>query len=295
LREQPIFNFDRGRSIIFDPVFYLDNLTTAPLFYLRTTGISMNRVFGAFGFAFEDYAKELLKHRFPGGTGLLFRRLKCNVLGQDAEGHAFEVDVVLNDVSAAVFFDVKAAWIREEAILSDDPEAFLNEIRSKYGYLARGEDRPKGVAQLARSIGAFVRHERTGPGGEYANVTQIYPVLTVFDVRMAAPGCGHFLDSEFRHLLGAVPVGIHVHPLIVMTISDLEHLVSGVESLSLQEFLRAYSAADPARMSSVHNFIAGSKYLNEVRSSPFLGEAFDELMQAVRAELQPDHDQPSLS
>jgi len=292
LRERPILNFDRGRSIIFDPVFYLDNLSTAPLFYLRTMGVPMNKVFGAFGCAFEDYTKQLLKHRFP-ATGSLCQCLKCNVMGQEAEGQEFEVDAVLNDVSAAIFLEVKAAWIREETVLADDPEVFLNEIRSKYGYLAGSKERPKGVAQLARSIGALVRHEWAGSGGEYGNVTQIYPVLTVFDIRMAAPGCSHFLDGEFRALLGAVPDGVHVHKLIVMTISDLEHLISGLESLSLHECLRAYSAADPDRMSSVRNFIAGSKNLNEVRSSPFVGEAFDELMKAVREELSPDLAQAS--
>jgi len=115
----------------------------------------------------------------------------------------------------------------------------------------------------------------------------------VFDIRMAAPGCCYFLESEFRKLLGDVPPEIRVHPLIVLTIDDLEQLISGIESLSLMEFLRAYSADDPGRMSSVHNFIAGSNYLNQVRPSPFLEEAFDEMMQAVRDELAPVNIPPS--
>lgn len=116
----------------------------------------------------------------------------------------------------------------------------------------------------------------------------MYPVLTVFDVRMAAPGSGQFLNHEFRALLGALPAGVFVHPLIVMTVADLEYLVSGVETPSLQEFLRAYSSADPERLSSIHNFIAGSAFLNKVRPSPVLKDLTEELMQAARAELLPN-------
>jgi hypothetical protein len=92
-------------------------------------------------------------------------------------------------------------------------------------------ERPKGIAQLARSVGALARREWTGPHDEYARVTSVYPVLTVYDGRMAAPGVGRFLDDEFRSLMGSVPDGISVHPLIIVTIEDLEHLISGVESL----------------------------------------------------------------
>jgi hypothetical protein len=77
-----------------------------------------------------------------------------------------------------------------------------------------------------------------------------------------------------------------------MTIDDLEHVISGVESLSLMDFIQAYSAADLDRRGSVHNFIAVSNYINQVRPSPFLEEAFDDLMQAVRDELPSQPDSP---
>jgi hypothetical protein len=285
LRERLVFRFVRNRSIIFDPTFYLDNLTAAPLFHLKTPGGSMQEVFAAFGAAFEDYATDLLRRRFPTGSGLLHQRLRCNVRGANASGKEFEVDAILNDVVTAVVFEIKANWIREETVIARDPEAFLNEIRKKYGYVADGGERGKGVAQLARSVGALMRRQWQGPDQEYAQVTSSYPILLVFDARMAAPGVGRFLEKEFRALLGTVPSGFFVHPLIILTVADLEHLISGVESLSLEAFLRAYSMADPERLSSVHNFIATSSYLNQVRSSPILEELTEELMAAARAEL----------
>ncbi len=285
LRERPIFRFARNRSIIFDPTFYLDNLTTAPLFHVSSAGISMQTAFAAFGRAFEDYATDLLRRRFPSGSGLLHQRLRCNVKGANADGDEFEVDAILNDVITAVLFEIKANWIREETVLAQDPETFLNEVRKKYGYVADSDERGKGVAQLARSVGALMRREWTGSHREYARVTSTYPVLLVFDVRMAAPGVGRFLEKEFRALLGTEPSGFFVHPLIILTVADLEHLISGVESLSLEEFLRAYSIADPERVSSVHNFIATSPYLNQVRPSPILAELMEEFMATARAEL----------
>jgi hypothetical protein len=109
-----------------------------------------------------------------------------------------------------------------------------------------------------------------------------------FDVRMGAPGTGQFLAEEFRDLLGPVPRGTFVHPLIIMTVMDLEQRIYGVETLSFQEFLRTYSSADPDRNSSIHNFIANSEFLNQVRPSPTLWEASETLMQAARAELLPN-------
>ena len=287
LRERPILSFVRDRSIIFDPTFYLDNLSTAPLFRVMSQGIASNAVFGAFGFAFEDYALQLLRERFPSGSGLLHERLRCNVKGNTVAGQEFEADAVLTDITSLVVFEMKAAWIREATITASDPQIFLDEIRRKYGYIVDSDERPKGVAQLARIVGALVRREWLGQDREYGPATSVFPVLTVFDGRMGAPGTCRLLAEDFRILLGQIPDRIFVHPLIIMTAADLESLIYGVESLSLQEFLRAYSSADPNRSSSVHNFIAGSRYLSQVRSSPVLETAFQELMQAARAELSP--------
>jgi hypothetical protein len=96
--------------------------------------------------AFEDYATELLHKRFPSGTGLLHQRLRCAVMGTNAVGQAFEVDALLNDITVAVVFEMKAAWIKEEAVLTADLEIFLNEVRKKYGYIESSTERPKGVA-----------------------------------------------------------------------------------------------------------------------------------------------------
>jgi hypothetical protein len=225
---------------------------------------------------------------YPAGEGLLHRRLSCRVPGHNAAGEAFEVDALLNNVTAAAAFEMKASWIREDRILTADFNTFIEELRRKYGYVPSSGERPKGVAQLAKIIGAIVRGEWTGEHDDFQHLTQIYPVLMVHDERMAAAGLGSFLDREFRQLLGDIPRKVFVHRLIVMTIADLENLASSVEYFSLMELLGAYSRQDPERMRSVHNFMATSEYASKIVPSAGLIAATHDLMQIVKAALFPD-------
>jgi hypothetical protein len=288
LREKPIVSFDGQRSAILDPAFYSEHLTISPLFHvLAANKARANEIFGAFGFAFEDYATELLEGMYPTGE-VLHRRLSCRIPGHNAAGEAFEVDALLNNVTAAAVFEMKASWIREDRILTADFNTFIEELRRKYGYVPSSGERPKGVAQLAKIIGAIVRGEWTGEHDDFQRLTHIYPVLMVHDERMAAAGLGSFLDREFRQLLGDIPRRIFVHRLIVMTIADLENLASSVEHFSLMELLGAYSRQDPERMRSVHNFMATSEYAIKIVPSAGLIAATQDLMQIAKVELFPD-------
>lgn len=289
IREKPIISFLRGHSVILDPTIYTENLTISPLFFaLRNASKAIgNEIFGAFGLAFEDYAIDLLEQMFPAGEGVLARRLLCRLRGQNAAGQEFEVDAILNDVTTALVFEMKASWVREDKVLADDHEVFLKELRSKYGFVPGSEERPKGVAQLAKIVNALARREWTGDHDELRLVTEIIPVLTVHDERMAAAGSGNFLDQEFHQLLGHFPDGCRIHRLIVMTIVDLENLSSSVERFGLMEFLRAYSLSDSDRMSSVHNLMAMSEYSQNIVASGKLIAASRGLMEVAKSLLYP--------
>lgn len=104
---------------------------------------------------------------------------------------------------------------------------------------------------------------------------------------MGYTALGKFLEREFRALLGTVPAGVIVHPLIVLTISDLENLSSSIENFGFVEFIRAYSLAHSERMSSVHNFMATSEFRHEILPSKPLIAASDELLWKVRIDLFP--------
>jgi hypothetical protein len=277
LRERPILTFPRNRFLILDALFYCDGLMVSPLFHVSAlTEVNSNRVFAAFGNAFEDYALEVLK--------VLDARLRSSLKGVDGAGRAFEIGALINSTTEGVVAEIKAVWIREDAVLTADPQDLVDETRKKYGYQPGSKERGKGPAQLARSVGALVRREWTGERGELKELKTLYPLLIVHDARMAHPGLAQLLEDDFRVMLGAVPPGIQVDRLTILTIDDLEHLTYSIDEFGLTKFLQAYSAEDPHRAGSVHNFIARSEYAARARASPIVDEVTQELLQVIRTQ-----------
>jgi hypothetical protein len=113
----------------------------------------------------------------------------------------------------------------------------------------------------------------------------LYPVLVVHDTRLDTPAIGHFLESEFRSLLGGVPQGRRVAPLTIMTIQDLEHLEKSVQAFNFVKLLEDYSRDHPDRMRSLHNYIVFSKYGRDIRPSDYLMDASLGILDVMREEL----------
>jgi hypothetical protein len=294
LRERPIMVAADGHAIILDPTFFAEKVSIGPLFHLLK-GLSpkeANEVFGAFGLAFEDYATDILRRMYP-SRPLLVDRVAYGLKGKDAQNHAFEIDASLFDARAAVLFEIKAAWLREDAIADSTHETLVRDIRAKYGIDGKSSygidgkssnERGKGVAQLARSIGAITRGEWTDKNHE-TNV--FYPVLLVHDTRLDIPGLGSLLEADFRSLLGDVPAGKIVAPLTLMTIKDLETLESSIEGFSLIEFLAAYTRDCSDRIQSVHNYIVFSEFGRRVVPNRHLTESSSEILTLLTRELFP--------
>ena len=202
LRERPILTFSGGRSIILDPTFYTDIITTSPLFHAAKGADKPLVLFTAFGDAFEDYAIDLLKARYPAIKGLPGEVLRPRIPGQTSAGEQFEVDAILNVAPSLVIMEIKASFIREDTILTEHFEDFLQELRRKYGYVTGNGERPKGVAQLAKIAGAIARGEWTGVTQEFASATEIYPVLTVHDEKLGNLAWVAFWIRNSEHFWG---------------------------------------------------------------------------------------------
>ena len=291
LRERPVLSTSAGISVVLDPVMYGETLAIGPLFRLiAKEPENANMLFGYFGLAFERYAVDALRLMYPSGSGVLAQRLMANTTGCDGNGFAFEIDAALNDVTELVVFEMKAAWLREDSLLDATGAAFAEQLRRKYGVISTegglGE-RPKGVAQLAKIIGAVARKEWIGENGEFSQAIKIYPVLVVHDDRLDAPGCGKFLDDEFRSLLGTVPRGVVVAPLTLMTIDDLENLETSLAEFGLRDVLRDYEQECPDRMRSLRSFITTSRYASKLKYSRRVIDASEELVRRMGAGLFP--------
>jgi hypothetical protein len=249
-------------------------------------------VLGAFGLAFEDYILDFLREMFPAIAGLP-PRLMTNVQGANAAKEHFECDAILNDAVEAFVFEIKAAWIREDSILTKDHDDFVQQLLGKYGIATAGTqgtaDR-KGVAQLARSTGAIARSEWLGRERELASARIVYPILVVHDQRLSYPGICPFLNQAFRRYLGEMPAGRRVADLIILTVADIENLASSVENFGFTEFLKDYASQVPGRQTSVLNFMSASRYGKLVQPNKRLRNTTDAVMDAIVRELFPGKD-----
>jgi hypothetical protein len=285
LRERPLIRGVDDRMVISDPIFFSERVSIGPLFHVvaAVRGKKSNEVFGAFGNAFEDYAGGILDRMYPTRPGLV-ARLARNVKVGD-----LEIDAVMNDSKFVILIEMKAAWLREDVILEDAPDRLIERLRTLYGVSSDKEERPKGVAQLARLINSILADRASAAGGQFQKVEVFYPVLLVHDVNLSAPASGHFLNEEFQKLLAKPPPSVRVAPLIIMTISDLEHLESSVGKFTLRKLLADYDSSSGDRMQSLLNYIVGSEYRELMIANRSLTTAAEHLLNEASKELFPGH------
>jgi len=261
-RQTPIFRAADGRSIVMDPVLYADKAAIGPLFHLlseNTPRKEANRLFDAFGDAVEAYVCDVLRNMYPDPGEELAKRLICDVHGKDEAGNDIQVaDACLNDVIDLTVLEVKAVWVKDDKVLGDGPETYLNHLREKYG---------KGIRQLARTVTMLAQGRYVTDELDMPQVRRIIPVLIVYDDLVATPVSTHFFASEFRAALapGQYEKGpvilegrIRVDPIIVLALSDLEHLEYSLEHFSLAGLLKDYDSDRPDRIESLHNYMASN-------------------------------------
>jgi hypothetical protein len=259
LRERPILRAADGRMIILDPVCFAEKAVVGPLFHVLSEA-NKNRLFTAFGHAFEAYVRNILQHVYPESGSHLARRLYPDV--REVTNNGIQVaDFIIDNVSEIVVIEAKAVWIMDDMMSHDDPKVFVEHLRQKYG----GEDSKKGYKQLARSVSKISTEEWQPAGIDLTGTKHVYPVLLVHDALLDAPVFGYFLAEEFRHELqpdsldadGWMIKGrFRVAPLIVITIDDMESLESSLTTFTLVDLLNAYSTASPDRLVSLNNFLA---------------------------------------
>jgi len=283
-----------------DPLFYSEKASIGPLFHL--SGSQHNKIFKAFGYAFENYACDILRRMFPSQPFSMTQRINCNIVVKDPNQptNTKEIDACLNDVTEIILFEMKAVWIREDEILTDDYKNYLKHLREKYGisFTNSGELKIKGIGQLARLIELISSEDFLIHNKEFSKTRIIYPVLLVHDPFLNAPLYGDFLASEFKAYInpdaelrsGDFQKGrCRILPLIIMTVEDLENLETSLKHFGLRDLLSDYSRVCQDRIVSLYNYIATSIYGKKMYHNQWLASKTEELIDKTMRNVFPDH------
>jgi len=300
LREKPIFRAKDGRAIILDPYFFCEKATIGPLFHilkLNRYNNKGNKIFGAFGNAFENYTCDILKRMFPDISGQTPKRLECSwkiktALSKDI----LEIDALINDMIQVVLFEIKAVLIREDAILTDDFEDYLSHLREKYSLSELCDHRIniKGIGQIARLASEISSEAQASLAPYFEKTKIIFPVLLVHDPLLVAPVYGKFFADEFNKILNPdstnrdgdfLKNNMRIKPLILMTIDDLENLETSIEHFGFKELLDDYSSSCRDRLVSLHNFISSSDYSKKIYHNRWLAGKALEILDKTKSEI----------
>jgi len=294
LLDRPILRTRHRQAIILDPLFFGESAVAGPLFHaLRADPGRARRLFSAFGKAFEDYVNDILGRMFP-ASGLLTHRLHTNQIVVGERGRELEADACIIDVGRGVLVETKAAWMREDTILTAEHGPYTAFLRTNYVA-------PHGLQQLARIIHALSLPRQRKGNRAFNGVTLIYPVLVVRDQLLSTPYFGRFLHREFQDCLkpdevvpssGRMKKGdVTVTPPIVIDIETLEGLASCVSQHGFVDLLDEYSRECSDGATPLGNFIAGSpKYEPSFNPRESVGKEFVEALEATAREVFPEAD-----
>ncbi len=248
-----------------DPIAFVQSMFAGLLFAILARTSNDGSVFNAYGKAFERYACSIMERIYPDSS--LHKRFVPDVEITASDRTQFQIDACLNDLHEVVVFEMKAVFLREDIIISNDNEAFLDHLRERYVQDQEGD--PKGVLQLSRIAEYISQGKLNIPDCGTVRPTTIYPVLVVNDNYIDTELISNFLANEFVTALGHtlsqkaddfIVGDLRVKQLIILTIDDLETLESSFKSFALIDLLKEYSCECPERLMSIHNYVSYSRF-----------------------------------
>ncbi|MDB5345617.1 MAG: hypothetical protein JWP89_3994 [Schlesneria sp.] len=273
IRRRPILATSDGRCIVMDPLFFAEHAAVGPLFTLvghQTSSKARSQCFIDFGYAFEGYARAILRRMYPTPAPPLIDRLSSPFAGQSTAGDEIEIaDACLNDATELVLFEMKSSWIPDDAAMESNPEIYVETLLDKFARIEDSSASPKGIGQLVRSISKLATGKWVAKDQDLSRVQLVYPVMVVYDSRLQAAAHTWFLAETFRKALVPDEVypnldmrkgSIRISGVIVLSIDDLEALETSIEGFSLIDLLRSYSEASPDRLCCMHTYLASSKF-----------------------------------
>ncbi|MHB9106557.1 MAG: hypothetical protein ACYDCO_05815 [Armatimonadota bacterium] len=188
-----------------------------------------------------------------------------------------------------IIAEIKATWIKDEALLSSNPEDYIEEVRKK---LVSG-DRMKGPAQLARIINQLLtKGIDFNPSSNISSIETIeviIPVLIVYDQLMGSTFDPILLRQEFEQQL--VPDeryengymrkgGRIILPFLTLTIDEVEFVEALEGQVSFGDLLFDYASNLHDQYLPLSAYISSRPELKP-RQQGYLSNQFIELVEKL--------------
>ena len=207
---------------------------------------------GYWGKVFEQFVNDRLNEEFP--ASILADRLYTNPYFHKKRNSSIEVsDSVIHYGDSLVLLEHKGGYLSVDEKYSDDPEKLLAGVAEKFGL-------NKAVNQLSRSIGLLFNEndddgdtfsERAGrrrrvklfPVEDLRRIRKVYPVLVVQDFSMAIGFMNRRLKLQLKQKLQEYKLrpNIHVCPLCLLTVENLENVLEHLGEITLPDALDEYA------------------------------------------------------
>lgn len=215
---------------------------------------------GYWGKVFEQFANDRLSEAYP--SSMLANRFHPNPVFSLKQSGAFvEVsDAVLDYGDEIVLIEHKGGYLSLDEKYSSDVAKLRKGIESKFG---------KGIKQLGRAIGKLFNEtpaSREAIGrvdaeahwkasvtiDQLRQVRRVYPVLVVQDFAMTIGFMNRRLKLQLEEVIGQVRIDpkVHVRPLTLLTIENLEDVLAHLGDLTLPQVLDEYSRHENAPLTT---------------------------------------------
>jgi hypothetical protein len=227
------------------------------------------------GKVFEQFVNDRLSEEYP--STILAKQFYPNPYFNKKRNRSIEVcDAVLDYGDSLVLMEHKGGYLSLDEKYSDDANRLLTGVAAKFGL-------DKAIKQLSRSVGMLFNAE-SGERDTFSElgekrrpihsfnttdverIRKVYPVLVVQDFSMTTGFMNRRLRLQFAQKLqeSRITPNVHILPLSLLTVENLENILEHLEEIRLTDFLDEYAGEQQQPLSTFNDIL--DKYL-EARGS----------------------------
>lgn len=282
-RRFPFWRTDDRRYFCIDATFLAERLSSFGFYWVVINGLEdqtlRQRFQEVWGQLVQEYVRRLIGELAVDGPGVFVR----NPTYADDDTEVFDAAVVLDDCLIAI--EIKSSVVPIHQKYAGDPGPFFEGLSAKFG-----GGQSAAVEQLLRNLGGVfaLAEPRVAPSIPTAAIKEVFPIAVVHEPILRFGPAAQAVVTDFASGLSDLTLrkDLHVHPVQLVEIEDLERLESHLrdKDFTLLECLRAKVLEDPGHSMGLWQFVA-TRYLPARGLTPKpntrIAAVFDWLKQAA--------------